>query len=73
MSAGAYVNPPERRIKHIKEVLQGQPRRFDATVIGAGTTDETVRDARNWYNTVLPKKLPYGSQKVIPSMQVSLV
>ena len=38
MSAGAYENKPERRIRHIKDVLQSQPRVFDATVIGAGQT-----------------------------------
>ena len=36
MSSGAYTNKPERRIRHLKDVLSSAPRTFDVAVIGAG-------------------------------------
>lgn len=36
MSGGAYTMKPDRRIRHLKDVLTGGPRTFDAVVIGAG-------------------------------------
>lgn len=36
MSGGAYVNKPERRIRHLQDVLTSGPPTFDAVVVGAG-------------------------------------
>ena len=36
MSGGAYVNKPERRIRHLHDILTSGPRTFDAVVVGAG-------------------------------------
>ena len=42
MSGGAYDIQPERRIRHLTDVLTKGPQTFDAVVIGAGTRSETV-------------------------------
>ena len=36
MSGGAYVNRPERRIRHLHDILTSGPHTFDAVVVGAG-------------------------------------
>ncbi|KAL3156333.1 hypothetical protein ABBQ38_000651 [Trebouxia sp. C0009 RCD-2024] len=36
MSAGAYVNKPDRRIRHLHDILTCGPRTFDAVVVGGG-------------------------------------
>ena len=46
MSGGAYNIQPERRIRHLTDVLTKGPRSFDAVVIGAGTRPETVEAAQ---------------------------
>ncbi len=43
MSGGAYTNKPERRIRHLKDVLTNGPRTFDAVIIGAGETSVACR------------------------------
>lgn len=40
MSDGAYVNKPERRIRHLQDILTSGPRTFDAVVVGAGKLSE---------------------------------
>ena len=46
MSGGAYNIQPERRFRHLTDVLTKGPRSFDAVVIGAGTRPETVEAAQ---------------------------
>ncbi len=46
MSGGAYDIQPERRIRHLTDVLTKGPQTFDAVVIGAGTLSETVEAAQ---------------------------
>ncbi len=46
MSGGAYDIQPDRRIRHLTDVLTKGPRTFDAVVIGAGTRSETVEAAQ---------------------------
>ncbi len=46
MSGGAYNIQPERRIRHLTDVLTKDPRTFDAVIIGAGTEFETVEAAQ---------------------------
>lgn len=36
MSGGATLHNPERRVRHLHDVLTGGPRDFDAVVVGAG-------------------------------------
>lgn len=37
MATGAYVNKPDRRIRHLHDILTCGPRTFDTVVVGAGT------------------------------------
>ena len=58
MSGGAYINKPERRIRHLHDVLTSGPRTFDAVVVGAGKGRK--RDRRRIHLTMVKrlKKLP---------------
>ena len=42
MSGGAYTVKPERRIRHLHDVLTSGPRTFDGVVVGAGKVGRQV-------------------------------
>ena len=58
MSGGAYTNTPERRIRHIRDILTSGPRTFDAVVVGAGVAVLKV------LHNLLPRRLDLRSGAV---------
>ena len=51
MSGGAYCIKPDRRIRHLHDILTSGPRTFDVVVVGAGRK----RDRRHTRYTVVDR------------------